>query len=226
MVSYIALGVMVVILAAIFSRLRPSATQKITEDLYAVRCLFVNFYALRTSTGVVLFDTGMNSMMASRGLRKLGIEPTEVTHVFLTHTDYDHTGGLAAFPQAARYLSKKEEPMITGETPRRGFLHNKRFTPYHTMEDGETVVVGDLSIQILVTPGHTPGSAVYRINERILASGDLLRVSKKGAILPFLWFMDMKHSQNVQSTQAIKPVCETAEYLLTGHTGMHKMPKG
>ena len=221
-ISYIILGVLVIILVFIFTRFRPSATQKITDNLYAVRCGIVNFYAVKTGGGVVLFDAGTDPLSAKRGLKKLDIEPDTVTHVFLTHTDYDHDGGASAFPKAKCYISADEEQMINGKTPRRLFIYNKRLNAYNTMKDGEIIVIGDTQIKACFTPGHTPGSVSYIINDRYIASGDLLRVSRKGTILPFLRLMNMNHSQDIKSTEAMKPVLKETEYILTGHTGFYK----
>ena len=103
--SYILLGVLLVFLFVIFASFRPAGTRKIAEDIYAVNCGFVNFYAVNTAEGVLLFDAGMNPGMARRGLKKLGFAPEGVTHIFLTHSDYDHAGGRGAFEQAEVYLS-------------------------------------------------------------------------------------------------------------------------
>ena len=196
---------------------------QITDGLYAIRCVTVNFYALRTGVGVVLFDTGMNPATAIRGLGKLGISPDSVTHIFLTHTDYDHTGGLPAFPECERYISSAEEQMINGQTARRGSKHNKGFGSYHIVEDNETVTVGDTDIQAFIKPGHTPGSAVYLIDKRYIACGDLLRVSRKGALLPFLRLMNMNHRQNIKSMEEMWAIVESSDYVLTGHTGVYRM---
>lgn len=222
MLSYIILGIAILFLVFLFSRFHPAATQQITEDLFAVRCGIVNFYVLITSSGTVLFDTGLGASMARRGLQKLGLSPDSVTHVFLTHSDFDHVGGLSAFPKAALYLCKAEEQMINGTTARRGFMHNRRLHSYHTMEDYETIVVGDTTIQLLLAPGHTPGSAVYRIGNHALISGDLLRLSRKGDVLPFLWLMNMNHREDIQSVKAIQPITQEVQYILTGHTGIFK----
>jgi len=220
--EYIILGVALIILIFIFSAFRPSSTQKITENLYVIRCGIVNFYAFKTANGVILFDTGTNSKFAKRGLEKLGISVEAVTNIFLTHTDYDHAGGIAAFPKAAVYISKEEEQMINGETPRRGFIHNRRLPSYRTVEDGETLIIDKTSVQVYIKPGHTPGSSAYMIDKHYLATGDLLRVSTKGYIKPFLWLMNKNHKQDIQSIKEAQNIISDAEYILTGHTGFYK----
>ena len=219
MLSYVIAGLVFVFLLFLFSRFRPAPTKKVTDDLYAVRCGFVNFYVLKTDNGVIQFDTGMSPFFAKRGLQKLGISPDVITHIFLTHTDYDHVGGLAAFPQAMRYISKPEEQMINGKTARRGVLHNRKLSNYHLLEDGDTVSVGNYTIKVHFVPGHTPGSVVYVIGNRYLVSGDLLRVSRKKEIIPFLWFMNMNHRQVIESMKKVQSVIRNVEYVLTGHTG-------
>jgi len=222
MISYIVLGILIIFLAFIFSRFRPATTRKITDNLYSVRCGIGNFYALETTAGVVLFDTGMSAALARRGLRKLGLSPEAVTHIFLTHTDYDHSGGAKAFPKAGLYISKAEERMIDGSTARRGFMRNTLPFPYKTLEDGQTIAVGGVTVQLRLTPGHTAGSAVYMIDDRILVSGDLLRLSRRGEILPFLRLMNMDHRRDVQSVEDARNLIDNAEYILTGHTGIRK----
>ena len=221
MISYFILGVLILFLLYIISQFRPAPTRQIADNLFSVRCMFVNFYALATPNGVALFDIGVNAALARRGLKKLGISPDAVTHIFLTHTDYDHVGGLSAFPDAEVYLSEREEQMIDGRTARRGPMRNKLPSPYHTVKDGESIVVGDRVVKLILTPGHTPGSSSYFIDERILITGDLLRISGKGTIKPFLWFINMDHRQDALSMEAIRSVTGGAEYILTGHTGVY-----
>ena len=51
---------------------------------------------------------GFNKRAALGGLRKIGIDPATIKHLFLTHSDYDRTGGIEAFPNAAVYLPAEE----------------------------------------------------------------------------------------------------------------------
>lgn len=221
MIEYIILGILLLTLIFIFSRFHPAPTRKITDNLYSIRCGYVNFYALTTDDGVALFDIGMAAGLAKRGLEKLGISPDAVTHIFMTHTDQDHIGGLPAFPNAALYISKAEEQMINGQTARRGFMRNKRLSSsYNTLENNETVVVGGIPVRLYLTPGHTPGSSVYLADNRILITGDLLRLSRKGVVMPFLWLMNKNHRRDIESIEAARGLIDNAEYILTGHTGI------
>ncbi len=221
MFEYIILAVALAVLVFILSSFHPARTAKIDDNLYAVNCAMVNFYAYKNDGGIALFDAGLNPGMARRGLKRLGLSPDEVTRVFLTHTDYDHTGGLAAFPNAEVFISDAEEQMINGQTARRGFMRNSLKRPYKTIKDGETVRHGDASVTLILTPGHTPGSASYIIDGRVLVTGDLLRVTR-GNIKPFLRLMNMDHIRDAKTIEAMRGELEQAEYILTGHTGLNK----
>lgn len=221
-VSWIVFALAVIILIAIFSQFHPASTQQISEGFYAVSCGFVNFYAYKTKEGILLFDTGMNPVMAKRGLEKLGLSPDDVTHIFLTHTDYDHTGGISAFPKAKIFISKDEEQMINGQTARRFIVHNSRLPSYTTLMSDEVVKQGGVSVKLLLTPGHIPGSASYLIDECILATGDLLRITRSGRVKPFLWLMNKDHKRDMQSVNTLESVIAKVEYILTGHTGVYR----
>jgi len=88
----------------------------------------------------------------------LGIDPKSFTHLFLTHTDYDHTGGVTLFENAQIYLSVDEEQMITGKMARMfSFIRNFKIKrDYRLLHDNELVTVGAVT-----SPGHTPGINVF-----------------------------------------------------------------
>jgi glyoxylase-like metal-dependent hydrolase (beta-lactamase superfamily II) len=81
--------------------------------------------------GIVCFDTGINGLLTRMGFKQLGLDPCRVSHVFLTHSDYDHMGGVKEFRNAQVYLSKQEEPMVTGGKTRLLYIkRNARLSGY------------------------------------------------------------------------------------------------
>ena len=153
-------------------------TGNLAEHFYAVRNTVVNFYIYQDDETAVAFDAGMNKRAALNGMRKIGIDPTAIKHLFLTHSDYDHTGGIEAFPNAAIYLPADEVQMLNHTTPRGAGRYNKDLPrPYMTLCDEDTVNAGGLSVRAIATPGHTPGSMSYLLNETILVAGDTMALA-------------------------------------------------
>ena len=216
---YIAVLLAILILLLTMLGFRPGASKEISPGLYIVLSGFSNLYLLETSEGLVAFDSGLNSWLTSRGLRSLHLNGDKVQAVFLTHSDFDHVSGLAAFPNAKVYLSAAEVQMIDGRTARRGFARNSLSRAYSVLQDGEVVQIGSSKVCLHIAPGHTPGSAVYEVNGHILVSGDLLTIGRSGEILPFTVLMNMNHRQNIQTLAELKPLVDRAEYVLSGHSG-------
>ena len=209
---------------------------KISDHFYSVNAGMCYFYILDAGESLVVFDTGVNPAQAKKGLQKEGLDPDRVSRVFLTHSDSDHAGGLKAFKNARVLLSKLEEPMITRQQPRFVIKYNASLHDYQTLEDRETVTIGTHTIQIISTPGHTPGSACYLVNGSLLVAGDTMRVAADGRISPFIFFISMNHAGNKKS---LEKLCAegyinrregTAGYfpascisiILTGHTGVYR----
>ena len=136
------------------------------------------------------------------GIRELGLDLTK-TEVFLTHLHADHIGNSDVFTEAGCkiYMSetdyacyrlyRHEETRKTVEDifSREGFPddeiaqqatknHGRIFNPKlfinaTTVKDGEMIKVGDVEIQCVSTPGHTPGHMMlYLPKEEVLFTGD------------------------------------------------------
>lgn len=98
-----------------------------------------------------------------------------------THCHFDHVLGnerVRAVYDAPLWLHRAELPNLHGAPARaQSFLQATMTTrdPDRFLDAGETLALGDLSFQVLFTPGHSPGGiCLYEANEGVLLSGDTL----------------------------------------------------
>ena len=199
--------------------LAPIDTCEAAEGLYAIRTGPVNFYIYRKGSDCIALDTGIREPAARRELDILGIDPNLVSGVFLSHSDFDHSGGLPVFRKAAVYFSRDEEQMITGKTARKfRFFHNKRIPqPYILLDDDEDVSVGSIKVKAIATPGHTPGSMSYLIDSSILYAGDAFTF-RKGSARPVARALNMDQRATYGSIRKLAKL-ENVKLALTSHRG-------
>lgn len=112
---------------------------------------------------------------AIRRIETLGLSPSGVRHIVLTHADPDHAGGLADFPQAAVHISQAELDALRSGNPRyrsTQFAHEPRWMP-HSAPDrdwfGLPASALDLGFasEVLLVPltGHTLGHCGVAIQQ-------------------------------------------------------------
>ncbi len=104
-----------------------------------------------------------------------------LTHLLLTHGHWDHTSDhqvvTEAFPEAKVLIHRLDEPKLLHPGSK---LFQLPYTipPRHAdgyLDDGQIINVGDLQLQVIFTPGHSPGHVVlYCAQEKLLLAGDLL----------------------------------------------------
>lgn len=102
--------------------------------------------------------------------------------ILLTHGHIDHCGGTAELKRQTGVPvegPQKEETFWIDQLPeqgtRFGFPRLEAFTSDRWLEDGDTVTVGELVLEVRHCPGHTPGHVVFfERGERIAFVGDVL----------------------------------------------------
>jgi len=133
-----------------------------------------NCYLIKHAQGWFLWDTGIPDAVAAMPnglapadpkavtwrrpktlaaqLDQLGVKPSDIKAIAVSHTHPDHVGNVELFPAAMLYVQKAEY-----EWP--GANNAPRFKAEHpvTKLEGDRDVFGDGSVTILSTPGHTPG---------------------------------------------------------------------
>lgn len=201
------------------NHIMPLETAKIKNNIYAVRTGSVNFFLLKTDHGYICFDSGFRTALIKKGLDSLGIDPMSITHLFLTHSDFDHTGGINLFKNADIYLSIDEVPMITHRKARMfGVVHNFKITrDYKLLHDNDTVTDGSTSIRAIATPGHTPGSMCFLVNDSLLFAGDtLMLIDDK--IFPLRRSINMDTELQKESIRKLAQL-NNVSLVFTGHFG-------
>jgi len=104
-----------------------------------------------------------------------------ITHILLTHSHFDHVGGLAELKEetnAPIYIHPEAVQMLT-HAPKAAASFNLTLPappPADKMlAEGDIIKVGQLKFEVLLTPGHAPGHVCFYVrDENILFDGDVL----------------------------------------------------
>jgi glyoxylase-like metal-dependent hydrolase (beta-lactamase superfamily II) len=192
-------------------------TQNITDGVYAVKDGFCNLFLIRSGDRYIAVDAGDDADNVRRELDKLQIDPKKVAAVLLTHTDSDHIAALGLFTNASIYISKAEEQMINGQTYRALFFNNKFDYRYNTLGDNQVIELTGLRVRGILTPGHTPGSMCYLINDTYLFVGDSLSL-KSGKVDVMNTFFNMDNEAQRASLRKLAALRDV-KYIFTAHYG-------
>ena len=117
-----------------------------------------------------VIDPGDEPELIQEALEKEGVE---VRYLLLTHSHYDHTTAVPAlhrvYPQADIYIHQADANGA-GSTlfPLAGEVDDLKL-----YDEGDVIRLGDHEIQVLHTPGHSPGSVTLKV-EDVLFTGDTL----------------------------------------------------
>jgi metallo-beta-lactamase class B len=138
---------------------------KAFDNLYFVGSKWVSTWAITTSDGIILIDAMDNEEEAERivegGLKTLGLDAAMVKTIIVTHGHGDHYGGVNYFAQ--KYRSRiiasdidwtMMETKLEFDTPLWGRPPKRDVA----VVDGQKVTLGDTTVEILITPGHTMGA--------------------------------------------------------------------
>jgi len=118
-----------------------------------------------------------------RILRIAAADEMEITHAFVTHTHPDHVGGRFAGVEiegVTELLSKCKAKVVVHKAEAE-FLKSLSASDMIKAESGDKIDVGGVEVQLLHTPGHTPGSQCFLVDNRIV-SGDTLFIGACGRV--------------------------------------------
>jgi metallo-beta-lactamase class B len=140
------------------------------DNLYWVGTKVHSAWALQTSGGIILIDTLYNYAVDAEivtGLKKLGLNPASIKYVIVSHAHGDHDEGAKLLQDrygahvvmgAPDWDAIEKTPDMPGGAPKRDIV----------AEDGQKITLGDTSVTIVTTPGHTLGtlSLIFTVKDR------------------------------------------------------------
>jgi glyoxylase-like metal-dependent hydrolase (beta-lactamase superfamily II) len=154
----------------------------------AVGAIAENCYVFRRegSGKALIVDPGEE---AERILAEVEATSAEVEAILITHCHFDHVGAVAPVARATGapvYCPEIEVPVLADIM---AFVPYPGFGPYesHDAEEivkgGEVLELADLSIDVIFTPGHSPGHVTYSVrDEEAIFSGDVLFQGSVGRV--------------------------------------------
>lgn len=132
--------------------------QKVFDNLYFVGMTTHSAWAITTSQGIILLDALYDYSVEAEvdeGLRKLGLNPADLKYVVVSHGHGDHAGG-------AKFLQDKYKVRLLMSAADYDLLdrQNPAWKPKRDMvvTDGQALTLGDTTMTLYLTPGHTEGT--------------------------------------------------------------------
>jgi len=181
-------------------------------------------YLIKHAQGWLLWDTGLGDAVAAMPngqpsnagvwhnkktlasqLAEIGVKPSDVRYLALSHSHGDHVGNVDLFPQATLLVQKAEY-----EWP--GPNNTPRFPPAMKAikADGDHDVFGDGSVMLIATHGHSPGHQCLLVKlpktGAILFSGDAVHTKAN-------WDNKRAPTQNFDHAQSLRALDRMAEVL-------------
>ena len=146
----------------------PIEPTKIFDNVYVIGNSGTVAYVLTTSAGLVMIDAlGANQVesVLLPGFKALGLDPAQVKAIIVGHGHADHFGGSAYMQEhfgSKVYVSAADWTLMENPPPARGGRQGGPAAPLpkhdQVITEGQPIAFGDLTVQPVAIPGHTPGS--------------------------------------------------------------------
>jgi len=130
---------------------------KVFDNLYWLGQTEYSVWAVTTSAGIIVIDTIFDYSVEDEvvdGMKKVGLDPANIKYVIVSHGHSDHSGG-------ARLLQDRFHAHVLMSAADWDLLDRSSGTkPTRDMvvTDGQKLTLGDTTLTMYITPGHTPGT--------------------------------------------------------------------
>lgn len=217
----------------------PAGIFRAGDDLNRTIRFPVPAYVVETATERILIDTGLNpaaladpatyydrpDVFAVSRLEQdqsvaEQLDVRTLTKVVLTHLHWDHVGGLALIPAAVPVVIQRAEWQAGHDDAavQRNFFMPSDYADKSReviLIDGDCDLLGDGSIELLFTPGHTPGHQSIRIGNLVLGA-DVVHFASGLDDHRFPVFAD-DHEQQGRSAERLRALRDAGLTVIPGH---------
>jgi hydroxyacylglutathione hydrolase len=190
------------------------------------RRMGINIYLIDGGTEFALIDVGFLDELADvlELIRQLDFSLSACKMIIATHADVDHTQGLsrareilkctvAAHPKSIKAIEEGDEVFTYARIDAQGIhIPMPRCKVDQAIDDGEILQIGDKTLQVWSTPGHTAGQLALRMGHLLFSGDNIFRDGCVGVI-------DAHHGSNLLDFIAsLKRIRNSeVEYLLPSH---------
>lgn len=139
-----------------------------------------NCYIIGDNGEAVIIDPGVESSEILDNVKGLGLE---VKYILLTHSHIDHICYMSEVREStgAKIVIHEKDAVNLSSSWHNGsalFGLDKKFgSPDMMVKDGDTINIGGLTLEIIHTPGHTPGGICIKAEENLFTGDTLFRMS-------------------------------------------------
>ena len=197
-------------------------------------------YVIETGEERILIDAGLNPRAVGEpgdfygrpeafGLFELELEQdvaeqvdvSTLTRIVLTHLHFDHVGGLELLPPSIPTIVQRREWEAGHDAAaaQRNFLYPRDYAGDQrrlVLVDGDHDLLGDESIELLLTPGHTPGHQSVRVGDRLILGADVAHFASTLEDHRFPAFADDFAAQ-ARSAERLRRLRDTGYAVQPGH---------
>ncbi len=129
---------------------------QVFDNLYLLTTKVNSAWAVKTSQGIILIDTLFGYAAQDAivdGMKKAGLDPADIKYIIVSHAHGDHDG-------AVKFLQDTYKPRVIMGPKDWELAAREADPPRHDIEatDGQKVTLGDTTVTIYITPGHTGGT--------------------------------------------------------------------
>ena len=138
---------------------------KLFDNLYFVGTATVGAFIVDSGDGLVMLDTGIcdtDVAMMAEDMKKLGLDPSSIKLIFISHEHFDHYGGVQYLkknvcPDAKVAMSLVGWNLLQTVPSEWAYIGKRPQSIDIYLRDGMKIKTGSAIFQVIATPGHSPG---------------------------------------------------------------------